>query len=158
MNCRECTNLLYDYLDNELDSENYREVEAHFSICDSCQKEWSKIQEVRDLLHRHIQDATNGLDLVNHVMTQIVDEEVNSSIPTQLKILGLLLFAIFSSGTFFLLPAFYATLRPLLDLAMNVLLVPVITLAAFPMLKFTCIASLVAVLCGLTWAMRRVDY
>jgi len=34
--CKECLDLLYDYLDNQLDSETHANLEEHFQDCPPC--------------------------------------------------------------------------------------------------------------------------
>ena len=39
MNCKECRNLLMDYIDNELDNDRYQAVKEHVHTCSSCSHE-----------------------------------------------------------------------------------------------------------------------
>lgn len=155
MDCRECSNLLYDYLDNELDIEEERKMESHLSACVVCQSEWREIQEAMALYRSHITAELPSAGFAERVMVRLADDKLGSAVSAPLAVLGVLLLALFAGGLFFLLPLLYPVFRVLVELTVHLLPVPAIMLTAFPVMQFTSIALLAAALVTVTWATRR---
>lgn len=155
MDCRECSNLLYDYLDNELDIEEQRKMESHLSACTVCQSEWREIQETMALYRSNITAELPSDGFAERVMVRLADDKLGSAVSAPMAVLGVLLLALFAGGLFFLLPLLYPLFRVLVELTVHLLPVPAIMLAAFPAIQLISLSLLVVVLAMVTWATRR---
>lgn len=155
MDCRECSDLLYEYLDNELDTEARRRLESHLSGCAACRGEWREIRESLALYRRHITAETPGGDFAAGVMAKLAAEQAGFAVPLPLSLLGVSLLALFVLALLALLPFFYPVAGVLAQLLLHLMRVPGIMLAAFPAMQFTSLSLLAVSLAVVTWATRR---
>jgi len=155
MNCHECSSLLYDYRDNDLDIEVRCRVENHLSTCVDCQIEWKEIQETMALYHTHITAGTPDKDLCARIMAELANNRVGITVSIPLAVLGGLLLALLAIGLVFLLPLLYPVFRVLVQLAIYLLPLPAIILKAFPVMQFASLSLLIVALVTVAWATRR---
>lgn len=156
MNCDDCRELFYEYLDNELDDMVRQRVERHLAECRVCRTEWQEIRESLASYRNFVMTVSPGHDLTEYVLTNLSGWERRQATVSFLFLgaafMGILMFV----GMCILLPLVYPILRVGLDLAINNLLpIPAIMLMAFPAAKTASLILLGLALLLMTWATRR---
>ena len=69
--CREVLDLVYTYLDNEMDGVSYAQVKVHLEECGPCLREYGLEEAVKRLVHRHCGHDPVPPDLRQKVLTRI---------------------------------------------------------------------------------------
>lgn len=155
MQCSNCVDLLYDYLDDELDQEERLFVESHLNVCGACQKEWQEIQLAVAAYRGQFNAVSAGPQFTERVMTSLSTE--SEPIPTTILIVTVtLLLASFAIVYAIFSPLIYPMLRLVYRLAVSLAPLPAMMLSAFPLLLYGGMAVLAIAFLTLTWATRRV--
>lgn len=155
MQCSNCVNLLYDYLDGELGQEERLFVESHLKVCEVCQQEWQEIQQAGAAYRGQFSAVAAGPEFTERVMANLPaeSEPVSDTIPiiavTLLVASFAVIYAVFS-------PLIYPVLRLAYRLLVSLAPLPAMMLSAFPLLLYGGMAALAVAFLTLTWATRRV--
>lgn len=155
MECKECVNLLYQYRDNELDSEKRFTVKAHLAVCHQCQTVWQDIEDSVAIYRTHITSAKVSDGFSKRVMAKLSDDNNRSAFTIPIATFGLSL-TVFILVYVLFAPLIYPMLRMAFRLAMHLISLPGLMLSAFPLLLFAGLAVLLVALMTITWATRRV--
>jgi anti-sigma factor RsiW len=156
MNCRECLELMDDYLDNDLEDWKRHEVTGHLAQCLLCQAEMAEIQEGMRLYHQWGTAVEPSAEFVAGVMKQLAGLQPASSIYPLFRAVSIGLLVILLAGILLFAPVLYPIITVIFELAANLLPLPGIFLAAFPVAQSVSMALLATMLVIMTWAMRRV--
>ena len=70
MNCENIKQLLPLYLNNELDDQQFKEVQKHLQSCSDCQSELDDMQELDTLLKTHLKPETAPQFRSNRIKSQ----------------------------------------------------------------------------------------
>lgn len=154
MDCNKCTNLLYKYLDNELDDELRLAIETHLDECNSCQMEWREIQESINIYCNHVASTTMRQGFSEQVIKALSKENDHKAFTIPVVAFALFL-SIFVLTHVFFAPLFYPIFRMMFRLATNLFPLPGMLLAASPLLLGVGLTVLLIVFMTLTWATRR---
>ena len=156
MNCRECAELLYDYLDNELNSMTCRDVENHLASCGACRAQLEEIKASLALYRHHIAAVELDEAFTGRVLASLPEPARAMALSRFLVVLGAALLALLVIGMALVLPVIYPVLAIAAELLVNLLPIPAIILAAFPAVKLSSLTVLAFTLIVMTWATRRV--
>lgn len=74
MDCHYVSKLLLDYIEDELPNEVSQKVEAHLRKCESCSKEFARIQKMVNLM-KTLPSITPTLGITQKVMAKLEEEE-----------------------------------------------------------------------------------
>jgi mycothiol system anti-sigma-R factor len=69
--CSEVLDLVYSYIDNEMDGVSYSHVKVHLEECGPCLREYGLEEAVKRLVHRHCGHEPVPADLRQKVLTRI---------------------------------------------------------------------------------------
>lgn len=75
MKCNEICEILYDYINGELDSETEKTVKEHIEVCDSCKKEYELLLGMSEAVNAAQYEAPSELHAM--VMSAIKQEKRN---------------------------------------------------------------------------------
>lgn len=78
MNCRECTENLTAYLDEELSPNDLAHMRAHLDTCASCRAELRSFEEAADLVQSNTRDLEIGSETWNAIYDRILNERPSS--------------------------------------------------------------------------------
>lgn len=78
MKCSECEDLIYDYLDNELDVNTAERMSAHFRQCSSCNIKLLDTQQALSFLKITFTNARVSDDFTQKVMSKIEKQEASN--------------------------------------------------------------------------------
>lgn len=158
MTCQECCELLYDYLNNDLDASGHEQLEAHLAECPACRAELDEIRDAIRLYHRYVMTIEPGEGFAERVMAVLpaAPEATETAASfTPFAVFGGLVIALFIVGLAMLLPLLYPVLVVAADLALNLLPIPGIILASYPAAQASSMTMLAATLFLITWVTRR---
>ncbi len=155
MECKECSKLLYEYIDDELEQEVRHEVETHLSVCSACRATLLEIQEALSLYHNHISAANVSEGFSDRVVASLLDDEDIQGFTTPIVAFGLSLLAVLALTYILLCPLIDPLFRIAFRLTVNLLSLPAMMLSAFPLFLYSGISVLVVAFLILTWATRR---
>lgn len=155
MNCATCSELIYDYLDNELDDPTRSELEKHLTMCECCRLELAEIKEGINVYRNWGTDVEPSAEFTAEVMAQLNHFQPVSAYPL-LRVVGIGLVSVLAILAFFVVPVLYSLATVVFDLFINILPLPGIYLAAFPAAQTVSLAALAVMLAGMTWAIGRV--
>lgn len=74
MNCRECAEHLYEYLDRELTADLERELRAHLSECTPCGEHFDFEALFLKFLHARCAGQGAPLELRRRILEQLLNE------------------------------------------------------------------------------------
>jgi len=74
MNCRECLEHLYEYLDRELTPEVEREIRSHLAECPPCGEQHDFEALFLKFLHARVSAQGAPLALRRRILDQLLDE------------------------------------------------------------------------------------
>lgn len=155
MNCATCSEIIYDYLDNELDDSTRSELERHLTRCEVCRLELAEIKEGINIYRNWGNDVAPSAEFTTEVMTRLNHFQPVSAYPL-LRVVGVGLVTVLAILAFFVVPVLYSLATVVFDLFINVLPLPGIYLAAFPTAQTVSLAALAVMLAGMTWTIGRV--
>ncbi len=69
--CTEVLDLVYTYLDGEMDQVSYAQVKVHLEECGPCLREYGLEEVVKRLVHRHCGHDPVPADLLEKVLIRI---------------------------------------------------------------------------------------
>lgn len=153
MNCTTCSEFIYDYLDNDVNKQICCELEIHLAECEACRLELMEVKAGMNLYHNWVTSVELSTEFTAEVLIQLADVKTVSAYPL-FRIVGIGLISILAMLTFFVMPVLYSLSTVVLDLFVNILPLPGVFLAEFPMMQTTSLAILGTILAGMTWAMR----
>ena len=78
MKCSECEDLIYDYLDDELELELSEQMKLHFEECLHCNKEFIDIQQALATFKDELNSVKVSEDFTQKVMLEINNQEVST--------------------------------------------------------------------------------
>ncbi|TWH46277.1 zf-HC2 domain-containing protein [Sporomusa sp. KB1] len=78
MKCSECEDLIYDYLDNELDFNTAEQIKAHFSKCSSCNSKYLDIQQALSVFKTDLTTVKVSDDFSQKVILEIEKQEASN--------------------------------------------------------------------------------
>lgn len=78
MECAECEELIYDYLDNELDGNTAEKLNAHLSQCFSCNSKFLDIQQALAVYKTGLTTVKVSDEFLQKVMSEIEEQEVSN--------------------------------------------------------------------------------
>lgn len=153
MNCTTCSEFIYDYLDNDVDKQTQCELEIHLAECEACRLELMEVKEGMNIYHNWVTSVELSTEFTAEVLIQLSDTKTVSAYPI-FRIVGVSLISILAMLAFFVAPVLYSLGTVAFDLFVNILPLPGIFLAEFPVAQTTSLAILGTMLAGMTWAMR----
>jgi len=71
MDCRECSDQLTAFLDEEIGTQEAEQIRSHLSVCKSCTDEWLSLQESKELIESHVHELEPRPEAWNLVRAQI---------------------------------------------------------------------------------------
>ena len=74
MDCHYVSELLLDYIEDELSDEVSRKIEAHLGKCESCSKEFARIEKMVNLM-KTLPSITPTPGITKEVMASLAEEE-----------------------------------------------------------------------------------
>lgn len=78
MKCSECEDLIYDYLDNELDVNTAEQMNTHFNQCSSCNSKLLDIQQALLAFKNELTTVKVSDDFSQKVMSEIDKQEASN--------------------------------------------------------------------------------
>lgn len=79
MECLQCVERLSEYLDEELDADEYREIEAHLQCCPDCRRVMSELAAVSKEINLSIVSTPIPTNLSVRILTAIEKEQHNTA-------------------------------------------------------------------------------
>lgn len=155
MQCPDCIDHLYDYLDDELDQETRLVLKEHLRVCPTCQAELRGIQQGLSVYREEIASVEVSLGFAERVMASVARESEFAPGTAPMMAIGLLIITLAVIYTSFS-PLLYPLLRLLYRFAVSLAPLPVMVLSAFPLLLYGGIAVFTVAFLTFTWAARRV--
>lgn len=153
MNCTICSEFIYDYLDNDVDKQTRCELEIHFAECEECRVALLEVKEGVNIYRNWGTSVELSTEFTAEVLTELVDLNTNSAYPL-FRIVSVGLISILAMIAFFVAPVLYSLATVAFDLFVNILPLPGVFLAEFPVAQTTSLLILGTMLAGMTWAMR----
>lgn len=154
MECQHCTDLLYDYLDNELDSPTHRAVADHIAHCHQCGREWQDIQTTSLLYRQSIARGALDEGFATRTIAQL--DARSSRLTLLLPLISLFLSSLILGVVLLVIsPVLMPILSMIYELTIALLPVAMIILGAFPFAKLVTVTLLLAIIMLATWAMHR---
>lgn len=155
MNCETCLNHIYDYVDNELEDSQKRELETHLENCAACRSELTKIDQAMSAYHAWGVNANISSDFVEGVLANLDEAQRTPAFPV-MKLVG---FGMISSLTLLAVligPVLYSLISVWFGLLFDLLRLPGMLLSAFPTTQTVSMAVLGLMMAGMTLAMRHL--
>ena len=155
MQCEECRGLLEEYLDDALSPAVRREMATHMATCAECRVLYEELVRVRELYRQYIIAAIPDIDIAALVLPRLTAPAAGGAgrplLAAALALLALALTAAWLTAAVwapFVLVGY--------ELAGQLLPVPAIILAAFPLVKIGTAVVLIVTLAAAAVGMRRV--
>ena len=71
MDCKECTDQLTAFLDEELSAREAEQIKSHLSACKSCADEWGSLRDSKEFIESRVHDLAPRPEAWNFVRARI---------------------------------------------------------------------------------------
>lgn len=78
MKCSKCEELIYDYLDNELEDPITEQIQSHFNQCPNCNSKFIEKQQVLSFFKTKLTNLGVSDDFSQKVMSRIEEQEASN--------------------------------------------------------------------------------
>jgi predicted anti-sigma-YlaC factor YlaD len=154
--CKECTEFLFDYYDDEFDTSLKIQVNEHLGRCLSCQQELASISATMNFLKVNM--LVLGVDsrFTEKVMYKIDLEEITTNFTKPMEGIGLVLL-ILTLGTLVLVgPTIIGLLMLVGNILLSLLSMAAVVFASFPLIQMSSSIILGVLLLVVTVYMRHM--
>jgi len=154
--CKECTNLLFNYYDDEFDTSLRIQVNDHLDTCSSCQNELDRISSTMNFFKVNMPVLTVDGCFTKQVMHKIHLEETVTIFTKVMGGIGLIV-VILTLGMLVLVgPTVISLLMLVGNILLDLLSTAVVVFAAFPLIQISSSIILGVLLLLVTIYMRHM--
>jgi anti-sigma factor RsiW len=154
--CEECTELLFDYYDDELNANLKSQVKEHLEKCFSCQNELASILSTVNFLRVNMPVLAVDSCFTEKVMDKIDIEETVSTFIRPMERIGLVVVILTLGMLFVVGPTIIGLLMLIGNILLGLLSTATVVFAAFPIIQISSSIILGVLLLLVTVYMRNM--
>lgn len=137
MECKECTELLFDYDDDEFDASVKIQVNKHLGKCLSCQNELNDISSTMNFFKVNMPVLTAARCFTEQVMYKIDVEEITTTFIKPMEGIGIILIILILGMLVLLGPTVIGLLMLIGNILLGLLSTAALVFATFPILQMS---------------------
>lgn len=158
MECKECTELLFDYCDDELDASLKIKVNEHLDTCFSCQNELASISSTMNFFKANMPVLTVDSCFTEEVMHKINVEEAVTTFIRPMEGIGLVLVTVTIGMLVLVGPTVIGLLMLVGNILLSLLATAAVVFGAFPIIQISSSIILGGLLLLVTVYMRHMVF
>jgi len=154
--CKECTELLFDYGDDEFDASLKIQVNEHLGRCPSCQHDLVSISSTMNFFKINMPVLTVDRCFTKRVMERIAVEETATTFIKPMEGIGLVLATLILGMLVLVGPTVISLVMLVGTILLSLLSTAAVVLATFPLIQMSSILILGLLLLLVTVSMRHM--
>ena len=156
MDCKTCTDLLWEHLDNELDSDLTRQVDKHLAACQICRAELTALASTTRFLKDHMPVLILDNSFVQATMSKVGLDESTGAFLKPIIGISLVLTGLIITALIIFSPIFFSLLWLMGNIIFTLLRLGTLVVKTTPLLQIISGVTLSTLLFIVLVSMRRL--